>query len=582
MLKKIVLENFRGFNVEYVFGRTNKILGRNGAGKSSIKEALSFLFTGCDSAGRRAPTHLISWGEDSCRVEVHTEKAVVTRTLSQSKKTGLRIDQAGRGVPMNQSDLENRLMASSELFMSVLLPGYFMGLSETKQLAVLSEILPPIDRHALLSEIVGHALSDEEVSRYDLSGRPDQVAARIAADRRELQRTIDFKAGHIGALSSRTCEREEPVRPVEADLLPRLEQTRQSWINYRARFETYRGAQKLYESTAHLNEQIRARRAELETELSQFKYVDEPPPPKFAQQVAALREKLLPLPPQPPLNIIVEDDRCSSCGQVVGVKHRDQTRRQNAKILEAHSAKLEEVVRVNNLVEEEITAAKASYEMALERSGQVREHNNRVRQLEARLKGELSGLQERPLPSIPLKPEEPLEAYDELEAQRMGLVVEDYTRRKNEYDYLQKEAVKSAEEAKALKAECELLARKAEHYKKLEQGLAALPQEELRRQSEALVMPRYKIVVGDGVEIYDEAGRPYPSLSTGEQMKASIHLALKFDSMAKRKVGMMFVDNADLIDEPPTDLSAQLFLAIVDKKKDAVEIKSSGTTTSDL
>jgi len=581
MLTKIVLENFRGFNVEYTFGRTNKILGRNGAGKSSIKEALSFLFTGCDSFGRRSPTHLISWDQDSCRVEVHTEKATLTRTLSQDKKTALRIDQAGRGVAMNQADLENRLAASSELFMSVFLPGYFMRLADTKQKAVLAEVLPRIDRHFLLSELAGFQLTDEELSRYDLSRRPDQVAARIADDRRELQRHVDFGHGRMAALLARQSDATAPERPVEADLLPHIEQVRQGWVNYRVRFEVYRGAEKLYNAAARANEEIFARKVELTEELTKISYVDEPKPPLLGRQLSELREKMLSAVPLPPLNVVVEDDRCSTCGQVVGQKHRDTAKRINAKILEQYKEKAAEVERFNGLISEQMRAVEADYEVSLEKIGQVRARNNRVRQMESKLKGELSGLQEKALPSIPLKPEEPSEAYDEQEACRVRTVVEDYTRKKTEYEFIQKEKEKSFQEVERIEAESAAVSKKVARYKKLEEALSLLPQEELRRQSEALAMSHYKIdVVDGGVHIFDAAGRPYEGLSTGEQMKADIHLSLKFDSMVKKRVGMMFVDNADLIDEPPVDIPSQFFLAVVDKSKSLVEIESRGDATT--
>ena len=157
-VKRIELENFKGKNVSFTIGKQNIISGRNGAGKSSIKDALAFAFCGTDSFGTRNPTHLISKDMDSTRVTVLTDKALLTRTLTRKGNGIIKVEINGISSTYNQGQLEASV-GKVDTFLSAMIPGYLFDLSEAKRQEVLADVLPKVDRLALLTEMLGFELT---------------------------------------------------------------------------------------------------------------------------------------------------------------------------------------------------------------------------------------------------------------------------------------------------------------------------------------------------------------------------------------------------------------------------------------
>jgi hypothetical protein len=91
-------------------------------------------------------------------------------------------------------------------------------------------------------------------------------------------------------------------------------------------------------------------------------------------------------------------------------------------------------------------------------------------------------------------------------------------------------------------------------------------------------MNGYRIETGERVSISREDGFPYHLMSTGQRYTADIHLSLKLDSLLRRPVGALFLDDADLLDDIPGLIAGiethQLFIAHVDLKLDHVEVTS--------
>jgi hypothetical protein len=176
MILTLSLEDFRGKTTTYTFGRVNNLYGRNEAGKSSVREAIAFLFTGADSAGNRAPVHLISWGSEVTKVSVQTEKASIQRTLTRKKNSSIRLVRGDVPLSLTQAQIEELLGCSADLFLSVFSPGYFWTMPIGRQQAVLSEVMPPFDAAQYVAEATGMPLSEDEALKYGfVRKRPDLV-----------------------------------------------------------------------------------------------------------------------------------------------------------------------------------------------------------------------------------------------------------------------------------------------------------------------------------------------------------------------------------------------------------------------
>ena len=110
----------------------------------------------------------------------------------------------------------------------------------------------------------------------------------------------------------------------------------------------------------------------------------------------------------------------------------------------------------------------------------------------------------------------------------------------------------------------------------LERSILAIPQKELEHQAGLLEMNHYTITVGDDIGFNMKDGRSPKLMSHGEGMKAANALSLKLNSMMQRPINMIFVDNAEGIDDPDVGAlsngSRQVFLASVDPECETLKI----------
>src|SRR5258708_1302189 len=96
MIQKIILMNFRGHNRTLEFGpNINTLCGPNESGKSTIKEAIAFVFQGTDSAGLKSPDHLITKGEDAMEAMVVTKHAKITRRKLRGQTSAIKYEMHG-------------------------------------------------------------------------------------------------------------------------------------------------------------------------------------------------------------------------------------------------------------------------------------------------------------------------------------------------------------------------------------------------------------------------------------------------------------------------------------------------------
>lgn len=574
MIKTFELSEVRGVSDTFTFDRLNFLRGRNGARKSTIKEAICYLYAGTDSSGARSPTHLITKGVKALRITLTTDRGVsIVRTLTQEGNQSLSILRGDVRTPLNQAELSSLLGASPDTFLAIFQPGFFLGLPAKIQLAVLAEVLPPVDRVQLLSEIAGFPLAEHETRLIDLSKRADLAGARLTEWRRATQRELDQKTGQLKHLLDRAqAPGSAPAEPVlELQRLDQLERLKEIWRDYIHRVNAANTAAGTRQQVELRNSSKELEAKAVRAELAGLVIPEVQKPEDLEPKIRALSEQRQPPPAAPIYHSTVAGDRCPSCGQVVGSKHRAQVEADNAKLRAVWEGNVETVKAHNASVDKQLWALKEEglrHDAAWRAQADAR---NKAVQRKHQLEAKLSTLTPETLPGLLPEPTKPEEKYDEKEVDRLRVVKGNYLRAVGAYDAAVKSAERAAADATRLDGEVASLQGNVARAESLESALQRLPQEELARQSEALRLGGYRIGVGeDGLVFETEDGWPYRALSTGQRMLAGIHLSQKLNELLRaktgRSVGAIFVDDKDLLDHFPDVLGmpgVQVFVAQV-------------------
>lgn len=570
-LKSITLENFRGKqNVTYNFSSgLNRIFGKNGVGKSTIKEAICFVFTGTDSVGTRNPTHLISDDQDATKVSVVTDKAEIVRTLTRKGNGTTKVVKNDVAISMTQSQLEQTL-GSTDLFLSCFIPGFFLTLSTERQHKVIAEVRPPVNRDALFTELAGFELTSEEKLRYSLSRRSDLVASDVAKDRRENEKQAAVKQGEISQL-----ENLKPIpMPTEgngAQTIARMDILKRQWDDFRVKHRTYSNAVLAADRVRDENAKRLERAGEIKAQLATLSL--KPKPDYSPIDIEVIRSKMLRHPSEPALMSVVDSETCPTCSQVVGLKHRERVKQQNEALMAKYHEEDSAVTAHNNQVHEEIRQAQIANEKAKKEYLDTMDSNNKTAALIQRLEIEFTQTDAVVLPAVPPAPEQPTEPFDDAAYAAAVREVDAYKASMAQYEYIKAQS----DQAQAKIAEAQRviasITERVNRLQRIEEALKQLPQKELEMQASNFELGNTKLLIGTEVTAFVD-GKPYRILSTGTQMKTDVKIARQLDSMRAAPLGMLFLDNADLVDT--IDLSSvQSFLAEVDENQSEVAIDNS-------
>lgn len=590
MIKSVFVKDFRGFKESsYSLPLIAHILGRNEAGKTTIGHAISFAFTGRDLFGNRMPTHLISTGSDSLEVRVETAKATIKRTLTAKKSSTIRLTVGEVGHTLTQDQLEQKLRCSSDLFLSVFSPGFFWTLPEARKLEVLGEVLPPFNTLGFLESYLAFTIPQEDIDFFGLlTRRPDTAATAVAGSRNALARQLNIIDGQIRELSSRNVHVEKPTPPPEVPLLPALESIKKSWDDFRRNYALFKSSLTAVESVVQRNNEIKERRKAVEEELQKLK-----PDDSLAHRLSEIEGKLRSITSALQVtrrsmegtatNVTlikeVNSDVCPTCGQVVGLKHRERVKEENNNRLLEFERERKLVEERNAKRAEEISCLEEQRKECEDERAKIVSYANSIHRRTAELEGELAALKDLPVPPVPTHPEPPSEnEFDPKEEQRIRSVVEHFGRKLVEFEYAQKEALAADQKISSLLNEQKTLAVQRDHLAKLEEALKELPSAKRRQQAEDLRMEGYVLEADDsGVSLKRADGMPHQLLSTGASLKANITFSLKLNSMMKPPINMLFIDNAELCDDiriPESGL--QVLMAYVSKEHKDVEIRDIG------
>lgn len=150
--QSLKLENFKAHkDLEVKFGDLTKILGDNAKGKSSILEAITFLFYGVDALGSKMDPLPITYESEQTLVELLLtvdEKQLLLGKVIEKGKTAYYINEVKK-----KATEFNELLAqlfNRDLFLSLLNPNYFFTLKWENQRSMLLQYVPaPINKEVL-------------------------------------------------------------------------------------------------------------------------------------------------------------------------------------------------------------------------------------------------------------------------------------------------------------------------------------------------------------------------------------------------------------------------------------------------
>lgn len=574
-LKSLTIENFLGKTTTHQFYQKNKIKGANGVGKTTIKQAICFLFSGTDSAGNRNPQHLISNDQDATKVVIQTDKALITRTLTRKGNGSLKVTAGDITTTYSQTDFEAKT-TSSDLFLSVFIPGYFLSLPIEKQHKIINEISPKIDRHSLIEELSGIILTSEEKIRYAFTRKSDTVAIALAKDRLDYDRQIATKQGEIKQLKS-IVALAKPTTPSGIEKIPYLINLQKQWESYNIDLNSYNTQFSRCERIKSENDIRAKRRADLQGQLNAINLTEVLPVLSRAPEIEALRLTKKVEPSKPSVGNVIEADHCPTCGQTVGVKHRESVKSKNNEIMSCYENEVNSIRAFNQSIDSQIQALKDTEALDQKVFNQATDQNNKYKTKQQSLRLEIASLVDQELFDVTVqKPVAPEEIFNQTDLSELQRLQRTYDGEMSKYEFINEQVQSSTQKITNIEAGIVALETIKARISLLEETVKQVPQKELQMQMQAFVMDTVVISITDTIEVRKD-GILYEYLSTGQAAKADLEISRKINSLVvseqgKRKINIMFLDNADLVDVLNWG-DTQMFAAYVDQTLDHVEIE---------
>lgn len=202
---QLTLTNFKSHrDLTVNFGEVTKVTGDNAQGKSSILEAITFLFYGTDTFGSKTDPTPINYEHDETMVtllfEVDGKQVKLGRILRKGKASYIINDVPSKATEFNQ--LVDSLF-DKELFLSLFNPNYFFTMHWSKQREMLMQYVPaPINKEVFtelpkpqadkLSELVKkHSLNDLEKIHRENNTKQDKVYIAAQSRTKTLKEQLE-------------------------------------------------------------------------------------------------------------------------------------------------------------------------------------------------------------------------------------------------------------------------------------------------------------------------------------------------------------------------------------------------------
>lgn len=149
-LKLSAFKDHRDLHVS--FGEVTRISGKNGAGKSSIGEAITWILFGTDTLGSKADPSPTTYAFESVEAQllltVDDKQLLLGRTLPAGKASKFYVNE----VPKKAKEFEDVVsqLFDKQLFMSLFNPSYFFSQHwEDQRAQLLRYVLPPSNKEVI-------------------------------------------------------------------------------------------------------------------------------------------------------------------------------------------------------------------------------------------------------------------------------------------------------------------------------------------------------------------------------------------------------------------------------------------------
>jgi hypothetical protein len=567
MITSILLKNFRGHKERLLkFGPgMNSIIGMNEVGKTTINEAISFGFYGCDQYGNRNPDHLITFGEEACEVVITTDKASFTRTKSRNATSYVLLSRNGfPPIKMNQTELTALLGMPFDLFGSLYNAGFFMDLPMVKKLEVIGQIAK-LDRRALLQSLVPGLDIPTKIKFENL-----KVDAQvIAAERRATQNQLSADQGALAQVEVQLREFHEDLASMDMGSakgeIEALTAQADLFDLYNSDLLKYQAAVARSKEAQEDNARLASEKQKIELELkalSSEKRSDVDLTTRLSKLGEEINKLSAPLEslPQAPTFVEVPEGNCPKCGQMVPPKLREAAAIAREKAINEYNQKARAIEDRNTERTNRLSTLRKEHQSVQDALERLRTDAASKEAQRGLLQKRLASLQPKEIRVVqpPQRPDGDEKAIKEKLAElRAKFHAQQLFSQKKEQLLSREKMFRTAVEQKI---------KLVENLKKFEEALLKMPEMEVRKTLEVLKTPGVEMMLmDDELVVTDQKRVPFMSLSTGRKLKISVELCKTFQRLVTRAPKFYFIDNVDLMDEYRSILPAgQVFIAKVD------------------
>jgi DNA repair exonuclease SbcCD ATPase subunit len=546
-LLKLKLTNFKKFeNKEFEFKDENYIEGKNGEGKSTIRDAVFFCFYNRTSDGSLTDSSkYILDGKIKCAVELTFETNGETYIISRErteKQTRIKLldnSQSEDDSVITQRELDS-LVPDYEAFQAVFNVGYFMKLEDKEKREFLLRLTPDIDRNKLFNNLGG---TDSDLFTFNLDlTNIESSHKNLLKIRREQQEKLDNNNAII-------ADSKEIIVPKSTILKPDLDSAEKEKIEAdksAIEWNSYNQAISRITTQEKTNQEVK-------------------------KKIALIKIKDLPKPSLDKLNQLKEEqinvgkihhipeDRCPTCLQEINSDHKNKVASVNDRIIK----------RIEKLI-----AATEKERRFLDDAQKLYEENERAKKEIEILKASIREIPEVKEPES-LK-EFDLEKYAKLKEQSTAylseqntikLLTNQETERKEKISKLNEENKTLISTINGLNKLIRIFSQEGIPAKEMELKLQPIVDKfrELLPNAEIKLVELLKNELGFK-EVFNVVvdGRYYNKLSTGEKIQTDVAISQIIDSMLKEPISVLFLDNAESLSEL-ISIKPQFFIAIVNQ-----------------
>ncbi len=552
-IKKIRMVNFKKFTDKTIeFDEINKISGKNGCGKTTIKEAILFCLYNKTLSGSSSDTsnYIKNGVSTSCKVSITFVKELAEFTLKRersmkgSKLTFLDGSQSIEDSAITQRELDT-IIPDYNKFQAVFNIGYFMNLPDKDKREFILELTPNIDKKDLFLKLGG---KNSDIAKYGIHFG-DSIKKELLAKGRETKQKLQKAEIELRAINYIDVP-DDKISDVSAKLI-RLKDDKNKWVKLQQEWEIYKVKKE------NIREAL-AKNNALKDKLLSLKVVGiEKPSNEKINKLKIRYEQLK-------RKINIPKEKCPTCLRTITDKHKDMVARINNK---------------NNKKANEIQEKIEKLEDKYFRDLNIYEEDQKTKNEIEIIKSQITNIKKPKAPSGPPVRIDMIKLTNEIK--RLERIdIDNKIARET-----MSQAKKHNEEMNVIKNNLEkLLFKESDNLLNLRRlyeifAPSGLPAEEMKLKLKPIIARFKELIPGfkintikhlknniDTKEVFEVMvkGKEYYKLSLGEKMKVDIAMSMVINDMIKEDIGIFFLDNSEVIDKlPEIDEDGQWFISTV-------------------